>query len=208
MWLEVLNRMLRKIRSLVSNSDYFGIYDNALSKKECEIIINQFEKSEQVPGGTYLHGAIQEASHIKKCVTLNDSNFGDSSIITNIVVNQLAKCIERYNQEQPQISHLSLWSIYQGYSVQKYETEDDGYKEWHCENGGTGITSNRVLAWMFYLNNAKSGTEFFNYPTVSAKMGRCVIWPAGWTHVHRGVTPNKGLKYIVTGWVSYCTDEG
>ena len=208
MWWVVLNRMLRKIRSLVSNSDYFGIYDDALSKKECEIVINQFEKSEQVPGGTYLHGVIQEAPHIKKCLTLNDSNFGDGSIISNIICTQLAKCIERYNQEQPQISYLNLWSIYQGYSVQKYETEDDGYKDWHCESAGPGKTSNRVLAWMFYLNNAKSGTEFMNYPIVNAKMGRCVIWPAGWTHVHRGVTPNKGLKYIVTGWVSYCTDEG
>ena len=87
--------MLRKIRSLVSNSDYFGIYDDALSKKECEIVINQFEKSEQVPGGTYLHGVIQEAPHIKKCLTLNDSNFGDGSIIRNIICTQLAKCIER-----------------------------------------------------------------------------------------------------------------
>jgi hypothetical protein len=52
--------MLRKIRSLVSNSDYFGIYDNALSKKECEIIINQFEKSEQGPGRLWRNGIIQE----------------------------------------------------------------------------------------------------------------------------------------------------
>ena len=59
------------------------------------------------------------------------------------------------------------------------------------------------MAWMFYLNNAKSGTEFRNYPTVGAKMGRCAIWPSGWTHVHRGGTPNKGLKYIVTGCISY-----
>ena len=35
--------MLRKIRSLVSNSDYFGIYDNALSKKECDFLIDYFE---------------------------------------------------------------------------------------------------------------------------------------------------------------------
>ena len=208
MWLEVLNRMLRKIRSLVSNSDYFGIYDNALSKKECEIIINQFEKSEQIPGSTYMGGVKQVVPDIKKCVSLTDTHFNDGTVISNIIGNQLPYCIERYNKEQPQISYLNRWSMYQGYSVQKYETEDDGYKDWHCESAGPGKTSNRVLAWMFYLNNAKSGTEFFNYPTVSAKMGRCVIWPAGWTHVHRGVTPNKGLKYIVTGWVSYCTDEG
>jgi len=194
--------MLRKIRSLVSNSDYFGIYDNALSKKECEIIINQFEKSEQGPGKVYLEGVLQEVSHLKKCMTLDDSNFDDGSIITNIVGNQLAKFIKRYDQEQPQLRILSRWSLYQGYSIQKYETEDDGYKDWHAEAGSSGPPSNRILAWMFYLNNAKSGTEFMNYPTVRAKRGRCVIWPAGWTHVHRGA-PNKGLKYIVTGWITF-----
>ena len=85
---------------------------------------------------------------------------------------------------------------------------DSGYKAWHCEHAyakeydSLAEAPRRILAWMFYLNNAKSGTEFMQYPTVRARMGRCVIWPAGWTHVHRGVIPNKGLKYIITGWVS------
>ena len=39
-------------------------------------------------------------------------------------------------------------------------------------------------------------------PTVDARMGRCVIWPAAFTHLHRSELPNKGLKYIVTGWIS------
>ena len=59
----------------------------------------------------------------------------------------------------------------------------------------------RVLAWMFYLNDAKSGTEFLNYPKVKAKKGRGIVWPAFWTHVHRSEA-NKGVKYIVTGWGS------
>ena len=88
------------------------------------------------------------------------------------------------------------------YNFQKYDGEDDGYKEWHCEHGADDYSSRRILAWMFYLNNAKSGTEFKRYPTVQGKRGRCVIWPSAWTHIHRGVA-NKGLKYIATGWVSY-----
>ena len=59
------------------------------------------------------------------------------------------------------------------------------------------------MAWMFYLNDAKSGTEFANYPTINAKMGRCVIWPSFWTHLHKGVIPNRGIKYIATGWFVY-----
>ena len=56
--------------------------------------------------------------------------------------------------------------------------------------------------WMFYLNNAQSGTDFMNFSTVKAKRGRCVIWPAFWTHYHRS-TLNKGLKYITSGWMSF-----
>ena len=55
---------------------------------------------------------------------------------------------------------------------------------------------------MFYLNDAKSGTEFMYYPNVKARKGRCVIWPSGWEYTHRGL-PNKGIKYIVSGWMAY-----
>ena len=55
---------------------------------------------------------------------------------------------------------------------------------------------------MFYLNDAKSGTEFKHFSTVDAKMGRGIIWPATFTHMHRSES-NKGLKYIVSGWMSF-----
>jgi len=87
------------------------------------------------------------------------------------------------------------------FSFKKYETEEDGFHSWHTEAGGR-FTSNRILAWMIYLNNAKSGTEFMHFPTIRAKMGRCIIWPAAFTHVHRS-EPNKGLKYVISGWISF-----
>ena len=56
---------------------------------------------------------------------------------------------------------------------------------------------------MFYLNDAKSGTDFMYHSTVQGKLGRCVIWPATWDYTHRSQLPNEGLKYIVTGWLNY-----
>ena len=106
-----------------------------------------------------------------------------------------------YKKKYSSLEYLSPWRVFPDYNFQKYQTEDDGAKTWHTEHGG-GLCSTRILAWMIYLNNAKSGTEFMHFPTMQAKAGRCIIWPAGWTHLHKGV-PNKGLKYIVTGWVSY-----
>ena len=195
--------MLKKILSLVSNSDFFGIYDNALTKKECQILINQFENSPKREGRSYSDGDLVVNEDQKKCIEVDNSSFSNKSVISRIINARLRECIDDYKKEYPSMNNfIAPWVIDNGYNVQKYETEEDGFKAWHTEAGGAP-TSNRVLAWMFYLNDAKSGTEFINYPTVNAKMGRCVIWPAGWTHVHKGVVPNKGLKYIVTGWASY-----
>jgi prolyl 4-hydroxylase len=84
------------------------------------------------------------------------------------------------------------------YNLQKYE-EGEGFFSLHNEQSGS--YPYRLLAWMVYLNDATSGTEFpYQEMTVTPKEGRTVIWPAGWTHPHKGVTPNKGTKYIATGW--------
>ena len=188
---------------LEGNPSYIEIYDNALNQKECDLLINQFEKSNPTQG----HTGLGYRPQVKKCLQLKRPAFSDRSIISNIVRPTLIKYVDKYNERYSNLlGNMMPWNYYDEYSFQKYETEDDGFKAWHTEHG-LEEASLRILAWMFYLNNAKSGTEFMQYPTVRARMGRCVIWPAGWTHVHRGVIPNKGLKYINTGWASFTNEK-
>ena len=64
----------------------------------------------------------------------------------------------------------------------------------------------RVLAWGLYLNNVEQGgeTEFLYQQTrVPATEGTLVIWPASFTHTHRGNPPLSNVKYLLTGWVEY-----
>jgi hypothetical protein len=64
----------------------------------------------------------------------------------------------------------------------------------------------RVLVFTLYLNDVEEGgeTEFlYLSKRVQPKTGRMVIWPAGFTHTHRGNPPLKGDKYIITGWVEF-----
>ena len=176
--------------------NFIEIYDGALSSKECEIIIKYFEKSHQVRGRTSMGYKPEE----KNCLQIESTKFSDgkqaSCILHSVIKNYLSKYSNKYEAVD---QCIGSWEPSDVYNIQKYETVEDGYKVWHCEqNKG----SDRTLAWMFYLNDAKSGTEFMYYPNIRAKMGRCAIWPSGWTHVHRGA-PNKSLKYIVTGWASY-----
>ena len=42
---------------------------------------------------------------------------------------------------------------------------------------------------------------------LKAEAGKCVIWPSGWTHMHRGIVAPDETKYITTGWFSYVISE-
>ena len=82
----------------------------------------------------------------------------------------------------------------------QYYKPGGGFKVWHFERGQANI--NRMLVYMTYLNDVPDGggTEWLyqNYKT-EAKKGLSVIWPAEWTHTHRGIISQHD-KYIVTGW--------
>jgi len=75
----------------------------------------------------------------------------------------------------------------------------------HFESSGLNIC-HRVLAFQTYLNDISEGggTHFVDQNhTVAPKKGETMIWPAGFTHTHRGVPAPKEEKYIITGWLSY-----
>ena len=58
---------------------------------------------------------------------------------------------------------------------------------------------------MTYLNNVKDGGTEFKYQNITAPAhkGLTLIWPAIWTHTHRGQISQTESKTIITGWFSY-----
>ena len=56
---------------------------------------------------------------------------------------------------------------------------------------------------MIYLNDVTEGgyTEFPSQNKLfQPRTGDILIWPAFWTHPHRGITSKTQTKYIITGW--------
>lgn len=92
------------------------------------------------------------------------------------------------------------------YSMKIQRTKPtEGYHIWHCENAGME-TASRVLAWTLYLNDTyEAGETEFLYQSVryKAEQGDFMIFPASFTHAHRGNPPINGVKYIITGWYEY-----
>lgn len=80
-----------------------------------------------------------------------------------------------------------------------------GYSVWHAEQG-IKEASTRSLVWMVYLNTIEDGgeTEFLHQKVkIKPTRGTLVLWPASYTHVHRGNPPYSETKYIITGWGNF-----
>ena len=188
--------MLKKIRSLVSNSSFNGVYDNVLSSKECQLLIDKFEKGFHTPGKS----ARGYNPANKETIELQDTRFSDSSVISGIVSTRVDQCLTKYSKTYKLCFRKDALKINDEYIFSKIE-KGGGFKRWHSEQG-PGIIADRTLVFILYLNNAQSGTEFLYYPTIKAKEGRCILFPASYTHTHKSEI-NKNLKYIITGWISY-----
>jgi hypothetical protein len=125
-----------------------------------------------------------------KLVTLNEANFAQ---LGEPLLDGLVSTFYRYGV----------------LNAQKYLKGSGGYPHWHSEiypkdQGCEQL--HRVLAFQFYLNDVAQGGEtefYYQQRKVEAKEGRMLIFPAGFTHTHRGNRPESGDKYIITSWVLF-----
>ena len=80
-----------------------------------------------------------------------------------------------------------------------------GYSVWHAEHG-PGDLAYRTVTWLLYLNDVEEGgeTEFlYQGFKQKATKGTLVIFPASYTHTHRGNPPYSNAKYVITGWGNF-----
>ena len=168
-------------------------------RDKCDDLIKSFESSpEKMEEGKI--GFANVDPNKKKCV---ESFFDFEDINQHNLVNEyLPLAIEKYREK---CISVVLWpfDIDPEYKVQRYHPTE-AYYLLHCEN--TYPFSSRVLAWMVYLNDVTDGgyTEFPNQgKRFQPRAGDLLIWPAFFTHPHRGIASKTQTKYIVTGWCDY-----
>jgi len=98
---------------------------------------------------------------------------------------------------------------YDNFTAQRYEQGVGGYHYWHSEifpQLPHNKPLHRVLAFLYYLNDVEEGGETeFHYQGIKTKpkKGTLVIFPAGFTHTHKGHVPISDEKYVVTSWLMY-----
>jgi len=178
-------------------NDFIEIYDNEEKLFSVVNVItwfeNNYDRSKSKESGlSYFN------QHRQRICTSMTLDFGQDYEPNDVIYSLVNKAKNEYVKTYSFLDKLQ-WRLCPLYNIQGYDGPEEGFFSLHHEH--TGMYPYRMLAWMIYLNDAVSGTEFpYQDRTVTPKTGRTVIWPAGWTHPHKGVTPNQGLKYIATGW--------
>ncbi len=185
--------------------NFIEVFDNALSSEDCKYIIDYMNTSDLMKAGNVSTPEGEGVVENYKISTEMGIDVQEINPINDIISSSLLFQINKYKELHPQLEQLAKWGVQEKYNLQKYEP-NQAYFKLHCENAGLVDGMKRVLAWMFYLNTVTDdgGTYFDNYDlTLNAVEGRCVIWPAYWTHMHRGIVSKTESKYIVTGWFSF-----
>ena len=185
--------------------NFIEVFDDALSSVDCKYIIDYMNTSGLMKTGSVKTPEGTRVVYKYKISSEMGIDIQDKNPINDIIGISLHHQIEKYKELHPQLAKIESWGVRERYNLQKYEP-NQAYFGLHCENEGPNFGINRVLVWMFYLNTVTDdgGTYFDNYDlTLNAVEGRCVIWPAYWTHMHRGIVSKTESKYIVTGWFNF-----
>jgi hypothetical protein len=195
----------------VEYKDFIGIYKNVYPEGYCEHLISEFERLVESGAGSNRQQSENALKHRKNDLQLS-FNFGRHSAAPfndhnteDMFFKGLQRCFEHYTEEYSILKDDKINA-----TAMKMQRTDSGggYHIWHSEQSG-GKNAERVLVYALYLNDIddKDGgeTEFlYQKLRIKPEKNTMVIWPAAFTHAHRGNTVlGTKAKYIVTGWFYY-----
>ena len=128
--------------------------------------------------------------------------------LTNLLYkDELLKCLKQYTSKYKFADDVEFYGINHRPKIQYYD-KGWGFYKWHIENDGNPNVINRHLVFSTYLNDVENGGTQFLYQdyVTKAKKGSTIIFPAGWTHAHKGQISENQEKYIITGWFNFLND--
>ena len=181
-------------------NDFISVYDNFYSNEECEEYINLIEH--YISTGLILKE--EKTLHKTAHYAINFNNDVNYNILSgdNLSLEFLPKI------KDPIDEYLKKFSVLGQENLLIYDTKakkipiGGGFHNWHYENTGLQVSA-RKLVIQLYLNTIDEGgeTEFlYINKRIKAEQGRLIIFPAAFTHTHRGNPPIGQDKYIISTW--------
>ena len=205
------------MKTAAEYKDFIGIYDESVPVKLCEEFVNNWEEA-------------QKNNTIIDLTKKNESGYVEKIENTNHRKDEIAKVTPLYSTIYPKppvdayfefleecvMLYLKKYSIYfdgpicnDVFKIHKVR-KSEGFHAWHYEKADSAHLE-RLMVYMTYLEAPERGgeTEFLHQSLrIDPIVGRTLIWPATYTHMHRGTPPLEGEKMYITGWLNSAKISG
>ena len=180
------------------------IYTEKMNSKICDKLIEFYESGVGTHGTGKVNGLTGDPPKYAPKLKTSEESFYIS--FPTYYTKALEKIVNNYKKKYLYVNDGQFkWGVYEPIKIQKYYP-GQSYRKYHYENTGHPAWLRRHLVFMTYLNTVESGGEtewLYQKLKVKPQKGLTIIWPAIWTHTHRGKPAPKELKYICTGWYDY-----
>ncbi|WP_206609622.1 2OG-Fe(II) oxygenase [Thiohalobacter thiocyanaticus] len=191
---------LRTLTEIQPNSFIFE-QRGALPDFICQDIIQRFEAHQDEQYKGRIGQTANEDAGVKKTTDLVVSGKPHWKDVDNNLFRSLGIALREFREAFP---YFKGPFKDMGYGIQRYVPGE--YYHWHID-GGSHEFSQRQLVALWYLNDVPGPggeTEFlFQQVKVRPEQGKLILFPPFWTHEHRAVALDRGVKYIATTWVVF-----
>jgi hypothetical protein len=192
--------------------EHIALYKDVYPEGYCQHLIAEFNRLEEGGAGSNRLRAEGAQKHLKDDhqITLELRNHGatrfNNKHVCDVFFDGLQQCYDDYSEKYSVLKDAG--NIRATVMKMQRTAPGGGYHIWHGEQG-PGANASRVVVYMLYLNSIPpeegAETEFlYQKKRFSPVENTMVIWPAAYTHAHRGnPVLGESYKYIVTGWFFY-----
>lgn len=184
--------------------DFIGVFENAMPDTLCQRTIRHFNFMEEA-GLTLSRQAVEKNGKSKKddrTFFISEDEHSDRQVANATILRELNevfyRCLGIYGNHY---DTLTAPLIFLRHRIQRTR-KGQGYHIFHHERGVKDSLT-REIAALAYLNDVESGgeLEFLYYARrIKPKKGTVILFPAGFTHTHKGNMVLEGEKYVVATW--------
>ncbi|MBH44860.1 MAG: 2OG-Fe(II) oxygenase [Gammaproteobacteria bacterium] len=196
-----MNIQIQKRLIEVKSGTFIFEFNDSIDKSKCEEMIERFEKSKDEHYKGRIGQNMKEDPDVKRSTDMVISGKDNWKDIDELLFTSLSKALSALKKEYDFFKG-SFKDV--GYAIQR--TEPGEFFNWHIDSGSHQL-SDRQLVAIWYLNDVSGPggeTEFLNQDVkIKPEIGKLILFPPFWTHEHRGVKLQNGIKYIATTWIVF-----